>query len=88
MQCKDIPTKPILEFLLAHEGIWCNHWDYDPTVLRAMPDNLPEKLPLAKMRQLLKSGLVDGCGCGCRGDWRITAKGKEWLRNLNETPQC
>ncbi len=22
---------------------------------------------------------VDGCGCGCRGDFRITAKGLEFL---------
>ncbi len=45
-----------------------------------MPTNLAsEKLILAKMKQLIKRGLVDGCACGCRGDFEITPKGEEWL---------
>ena len=31
------------------------------------------------MKQLIKRELVDGCDCGCRGDFEITAKGEEWL---------
>ena len=33
--------------------------------------DIPDQLVLAKMRQLIKRGLVDGCGCGCRGEFRL-----------------
>lgn len=80
-QCKDIPDKPIMEFLLKHKGHWCNwYFENDRDVRQVMPKNLAsEKLILAKMRQLMKRGLVDGCSCGCRGDFEITTKGEEWL---------
>lgn len=44
MQCKDIPTPPILEYF----------WDHG----------------------------VDGCPCGCRGDYELTEKGKERVFEL------
>lgn len=31
----------------------------------------PPKVVLAKMRALLKKGLISGCGCGCRGDFVV-----------------
>lgn len=40
-----------------------------------MPSDIPDKLALAKMRMLIRKGLVDGCGCGCRGDFELTGKG-------------
>ncbi len=72
-QCKDIPDQPILDFLKALNGRWATHGKgYSmPTVQDAMPPGTPDKLQLAKMKQLLKRGLVKGCGCGCRGDWRL-----------------
>ena len=80
-QCKHIPDKPIMEFLLENKGHWCN-WNFgdERDVRNSMPKNLSsEKLILSKMRQLMKRGLVDGCDCGCRGDFEITTKGEEWL---------
>ena len=84
MQCKDIPTLPILAFLAEHGGIGSNwyevQWDNGlpnvRSVRHAMPAGAPEKLVLAKMRQLISKGLVDGCDCGCRGDFELTDKGK------------
>ena len=77
MQCKDIPDAPILEFLAEKRGHPCN-W-FDPfwsdgrinefSVCHAMPKDTPQKLALAKMRSLIKRGLVLGCDCGCRGDF-------------------
>lgn len=73
-KCSDIPDEPIL--ILMASGEQFGHWDISRhSVLSAMPPDLPEKLPLAKMRQLLRRGLVEGCGCGCRGDWTLTRKG-------------
>lgn len=76
LQAKHIPDEPIL-IGLAVNDVWHNHWPrtepHDPrdmpTVLDYMPPGTPPKLALAKMRSLKKRGLVDGCGCGCRGDW-------------------
>lgn len=29
----------------------------------------PVKIVTAKLRKMQRQGLVDGCPCGCRGDW-------------------
>ncbi len=80
MQCKDIPDRPILEFLLQRPG-WCN-WYFrdDRDVTAAMPAGTPAKLVLGKMRVLMRRGLVTGCPCGCRGDFEITEKGEQFLK--------
>lgn len=87
MQCKDIPDAPILSFLVSLDGQWANWFgdEYDNSVTHAMPKNTPSKLVLAKMAQLMKRGLVDGCDCGCRGDFEITEKGKSILTK-KDTP--
>lgn len=89
MQCKDIPEEPILRFLSGPFGGWAapgwGTWfwsdDCQPenSVVRAMPPGTPPKLALAKMRQMLRRGLVKGCGCGCRGDFEITDAGRQLL---------
>jgi hypothetical protein len=80
MQCKDIPDRPILEWLATRNGRWA-HWfsDDENSVRNAMPPGVPDKLVPAKMAMLGRRGLVDGCFCGCRGDYVITEKGREYL---------
>ena len=76
VQCKDIQDEPILQFLLKAKGNLCS-WHF---VRNALPENFaPKKLILAKMSQLIKKGLINGCTCGCRGDFEITPKGEEYL---------
>ena len=90
MRCKDIPEEPVLRFL-HEQGGWCT-W-FGPidgelpanSVLRAMPHGTPAKLALAKMRQMIRNGLVDGCGCGCRGDFELTYQGRELVRGTSTT---
>lgn len=87
-KCSDIDTDTILKFLEKHQGRWST-WGQGhsmPTVQDAMPPGTPEKLQLAKMRQLYKSGLVGGCTCGCRGDWEITDKGLAKIHAPRTTP--
>jgi hypothetical protein len=93
MQCKDIPDTPILAFLDSLNGRLATWFDCDPrqdnTVIRAMPPRTPKKLVLAKMRMMIRRGLVDGCPCGCRGDYALTEKGKALLvaeQNINTMP--
>lgn len=35
----------------------------------------PLKVATAKLRRMARRGLVDGCSCGCRGDWTILVGG-------------
>ncbi|NHZ94634.1 hypothetical protein [Massilia sp. CCM 8734] len=80
-QCKDIPGVPVLLFLAAlreRNGTWFN-LDCDNTVVKAMPPGTPRKLVLSKMNMLLRRGLIDGCTCGCRGDFELTSAGAAHL---------
>lgn len=94
IQCKHIPDRPILEFLLKHQGHWCfwggpsdapDNPGYERNVERAFPLGIPGKLVRSKMRGLINRGLVSGCACGCRGDFEITEKGKKWLTPSENT---
>ena len=82
-QCKDVPDKPILDFLYQRQKdgkTWCCWFDgFENSIGQSMPLNTPEKIRIQKMAKLIKQGLVSGCGCGCRGDYEITKKGIEWL---------
>lgn len=75
MQCKDIPDDPILAFLAsgALNGLCGATWypGYVNSVQNAMPEGVPEKLALAKMKAMIRKGQVKGCACGCRGDFRL-----------------
>lgn len=78
MQAKDIPEQPILDFLAQPEianrlgATWFE--GFDNSVQNAMPEGTPAKVALAKMRSLVKRGLVAGCACGCRGDFQLKTK--------------
>jgi hypothetical protein len=80
MQCKDIPDRPILEFLARQDcpATWGEGY-FMSTVRDAMPPGTPDRLQRAKMARLIRRGLVGGCDCGCRGDYEITEKGRDWL---------
>lgn len=82
MQCKDIPDRPIIELIASQHPKWCNRLFRDAgDVRRAMPHDFdtPSRLVLAKMARLIKRGLIDGCDCGCRGDYEMTEKGWAFL---------
>lgn len=85
MQAKDIPDEPILA-LLANlppwpDGMarrWGTMWPGgEASVHDVMPAGTPEKVALAKMRSMIRRGLVLGCACGCRGDFELPGKWPE-----------
>lgn len=43
---------------------WANRFD----IAKALGLENKEKVVLAKLRSLIRRGLLDGCYCGCRGD--------------------
>lgn len=86
MQCKDIPTMPILRFLESLNGRWAtwfNGQDPSNSVQNAMPQNIPEKLVIVKMRNLIYKGIIDGCPCGCRGDYELNERSRAMLEADN-----
>lgn len=108
MQCKDIPDRPILEFIRRVEAQEIEYSyensgkveTFRPTsacvfigtsysVAQAMPGVTSEKLVRAKMTKLLKRGLVNGCPCGCRGDFTLTVQGRQFIdTNLPRHTTC
>lgn len=78
MQVKDIATGPLLIFVGLKQrelgGRWVCTWDFEGT----MYADLPDRLFRAKMKNLIKHGLIDGCACGCRGDYQITERGWQY----------
>lgn len=74
MKASDLSDERIIGVLMQQEGRWHtslgpNEWKphiYDP----AFPD-APRKVLLAKLRSMIKRGLINGCACGCRGDFYV-----------------
>ena len=65
LQCKDITTAAFLAAMAAtaHEHGQSMSWD----VAKAL--GIPDRLACAKAGKLIRAGVIDGCECGCRGDW-------------------
>jgi hypothetical protein len=92
MKCSDIDDLAILVHI-SYQNPWANlfelagvMWENSPTAVACKGSQdyselkvLPYNLVKAKMRRLLKRGLVDGCACGCRGDFTLTEKGKQYI---------
>ncbi len=74
MQAKAIPDSYMIATVWTLARPWASLW----AVERAMPW-CSYRVVRAKLRGLVKRGLLTGCACGCRGDFEVTAKGKEML---------
>lgn len=84
LQLKDIDDLPILSHLRYRwaNGLQWGTWfrGFENCIAPYVGDgNLPDKLVMAKMNSLIRKGLVDGCPCGCRGDYVITKEGIEFI---------
>jgi hypothetical protein len=45
--------------------------DNPMSLMHAVPDGTPPKVLLAKLKAMIKKGLISGCVCGCRGDFEL-----------------
>lgn len=68
MKAADIPDKTIYALVrqAQYPRIGQNRW----AIRDALPQ-FPDKVILAKLRQMVTSGRLYGCACGCRGDFTI-----------------
>lgn len=81
MQCKGIPILPILQLMAKNPDRWHIHWDLGDYTLRpAFPPGCSDLLICAKLRQLIRKGLITGYAHPRdRGDFTITAKGLAFI---------
>ncbi len=86
-RCDIIPSVPILKFVQEcnDRGEWATWFPgLGNSVANAFPSWAPESLVLPKMRLMIHDGLIDGCTCGCRGEYEITEKGRSILASFAE----
>lgn len=68
MKTSDIPDEAFLAAVQAvHNST--GMWAYVHQLAEAL--DVPHKLVLSKARRLINRGVLDGCACGCRGDFEI-----------------
>lgn len=69
VQAKNISDDEVLRVVDRRSG-------YDSFVstfeIQAELSSFPEKAVLAKLRSMVKRGILSGCACGCRGNFRRT----------------
>lgn len=76
MQSKDLDDRAVLAKVREMAGPdekWVMSW------LLAEAFGVDLKLMLAKCQALIDRELLDGCTCGCRGDFEMTTAGVEFL---------
>jgi hypothetical protein len=80
IQAKDLDTRTLLAQIWAETAIpysTVSHW----TLQEKYYPEIPERVVRAKCSKLSRQGLVDGCDCGCRGDWRLTYRGSQAIED-------
>lgn len=73
-QAKNISDSSALKAVIECGGTGRYNWAMAWDVSAKFPD-LPAKVVRAKMAALIRRGLLDGCTCGCRGDFWVTDLG-------------
>ena len=68
MQCKDIDDGCILTWLLANQPA-ITFEGFDNYIGHAFV-GIPRNLMMAKLKKMVRNGVINGCACGCRGDFK------------------
>ena len=75
MKTSDLPDEIFLAAVkqagLGNSARWAMRSDVE-----ALLPDYPEKIIRAKARRLILRKVIDGCWCGCRGDWTIKGENK------------
>lgn len=67
IQAKNITDEEIfgvVDKVRKEENIWTNRWQLEESL-----PQYPPKVILAKCASMIRRGILDGCTCGCRGDF-------------------
>lgn len=81
VQAKDIPDEVFIAAVATcsvrqaqewgHADAWSNRMDVTAELSQVLGVEVPWKVTIAKAAKLIKRGLMDGCACGCRGDFDL-----------------
>lgn len=74
---KDVDSVHLLRaiaWMYVKHDRWVITFDLEPLF------DAPWKVVNAKLRRLIHQGLVDGCTCGCSGNFELTVSGWESIR--------
>jgi hypothetical protein len=86
MQAKDVDDRKVLSTIgdlmaatyrerpMADRYLWTMVWDIE----KHFPD-VPKRVLAAKLEALVKRKLIDGCTCGCRGDFFLLPAGRAFM---------
>lgn len=77
IKAADIPDETLLrvvDHIQREAGMWALVFDIHAVIEDC---GIPWKVVNAKLAKLIKRGLLDGCTCGCRGDFELTDRGCE-----------
>jgi hypothetical protein len=75
-QAKDVPEAVILHALSKRPGEW-HVQDGDGSIMPSITAEAPElaafppKVLRRKLGAMARRGIINGCECGCRGDWHV-----------------
>ena len=82
MKASDVDDRAFLAVVAGYNDA-TGHWCLTHTVEGEFAA-FPPKVLQAKARKLIRRGLMDGCACGCRGDYRVTDAGRALLAEADE----
>lgn len=81
MQAKDIPDDLFIQAVAecsvaqaaewSFDTAWCNRFDVEKWLSEHLGFEVPWKVVVAKARAMIRKGRMDGCTCGCRGDFDL-----------------
>lgn len=69
MQAKDIPDGAFLAAVRVVNNVE-RRWAFYGDLMATFP-GIPYKVLRAKAGKLIRRGLLEGCDCGCRGDFWV-----------------
>ncbi len=72
-KCKDIPDESFLAAMAETQRPWgtSSLWEVQNWLDHRMPFPVNVNLTRAKAGKMIKKKLIDGCACGCRGDFSV-----------------
>lgn len=72
------------EMVICFLGFATKHNGFANSVSNAFPKchNTSEQTIHKKMKEIIAKGLVDGCNCGCKGEFTITEAGRCEIKRL------
>lgn len=90
IQCKDVSTLTLLRFVASwtdeFSSVTLFKLDDEPrSVWQIMLPVIPMCVMKQKFENMVRKGLINGCYCGCRGDFTITPKGRQRIALLEAT---